>query len=246
VVVALVPARSGSKGVPGKNVADLAGFPLIAYSVRAGVLAEEIDRVIVTTDSEEIAELAVDHGAEAPFLRPAALAGDRALDIDYIRHALAWLAAEEAATPEMVVQLRPTTPLRQPERLDEAIAALRERPEATGLRSVHELGEPPQKMLGIEDGWLGGLFPHETRPDYFNLPRQALPPAYWPNGYVDVVLPRTIAQGDALYGDRVLAYVTEPVTEVDGPEDLRYLRFTVTESEHPLLARLRESMHGQR
>lgn len=246
MVVALVPARSGSKGVPGKNVADLAGFPLIAYSVRAGVLADEIDRVIVTTDSQEIADLAVSYGAEAPFLRPAGLAGDRALDIDYIRHALDWLAAEEGAQPAMVVQLRPTTPLREPERLDEAIRALRGRPEATGLRSVHELPEPPQKMLGIEDGWLGGLFPHETRPDYFNLPRQVFPPAYWPNGYVDVVLPETLERGSALYGDRVLAYVTEPVTEVDGPEDLRYLRFTVTESEHPLLARLRESMHGAR
>jgi CMP-N-acetylneuraminic acid synthetase len=247
VVVALVPARSGSKGVPGKNVADLAGFPLIAYSVRAGVLAEEIDRVIVTTDSPEIAEVAVDHGAEAPFLRPDELAGDRALDLGYIRHALEWLAEHEGAGPDMVVQLRPTTPLRDPARLDEAIRALRARPAATGLRSVHELPEPPQKMLGVEDGWLGGLFPHETRPDYYNLPRQAFPPAYWPNGYIDVVLPQTIALGDALYGDRVLAFITEPVTEVDGPEDLRYLRFTVSESEHPLLATLRESMpHGPR
>jgi CMP-N,N'-diacetyllegionaminic acid synthase len=242
MVVALVPARSGSKGVPGKNVADLAGFPLIAYSVRAGVLASEIDRVIVTTDARDIADVAVAHGAEAPFLRPEELAGDRAIDIDYIRHALGWLAEHEGAEPEMVVQLRPTTPLRDPGRLDEAIRALREHGDATGLRSVHELPEPPQKMLGIDDGWLTGLFPHETRPDYFNLPRQAFPAAYWPNGYVDVVLPETIAHGDALYGDRVLAFTTEPVTEVDGPEDLRYLRFTVSESEHPLLARLRESM----
>jgi CMP-N-acetylneuraminic acid synthetase len=228
VIVALVPARSGSKGVPGKNVADLAGLPLIAYSVRAGVLAQEIDRVIVTTDSREIADLAAGYGAEAPFLRPAELAGDQALDIDYIRHALDWLSEHEGVEPDMVVQLRPTTPLRDPARLDEAIRALRARPDATGLRSVQPLAEPPQKMLGIEDGFLTGLFPDDPRPEYFNLPRQAFPPAYLPNGYVDVVLPATIAGATNLYGDSMLAFITDPVTEVDGPEDLDYLRYQLS------------------
>jgi CMP-N,N'-diacetyllegionaminic acid synthase len=242
LVVGLVAARAGSKGVPGKNVADLDGLPLLAYSVAAGCLAAEVDRVIVTTDDAGMAELAVAHGAEAPFLRPAELSGDMSLDIDYVRHALGWLAEHEGAAPELVVQLRPTTPLRNPDVIDQAVRALRERTEATGLRSIHPLSEPPQKMLGIdEDGMLTGLFPHDTRPDYWNLPRQAFPPAHAANGYVDVIRPETVAAGDALYGDRVLAFVTEPVTEVDGPEDLDYLRFTVAAGEHPLVARLRRS-----
>ena len=99
--------------------------------------------------------------------------------------------------------------------------------------------------LGVTDGVLHGLFPHETRPDYYNLPRQAFPPAYWPNGYVDIVLPDTIEQGGGLYGSRVLAFVTDPVTEVDGSEELEFLRYQVRQADQPLLRRLQESLtHG--
>ena len=111
-VIALVPARSGSKGLPHKNLADLGGFPLLAYSVLAGLLAEAIDRVLVTSDAPELAEVGIRFGAEAPFLRPAALANDDSPDLGYVRHALDWLAEAEGTTPELVVQLRPTTPLR--------------------------------------------------------------------------------------------------------------------------------------
>jgi CMP-N,N'-diacetyllegionaminic acid synthase len=224
-VVALVPARGGSKGLPGKNVADLGGVPLMAYSVCAGLAATLVDRVLVTTDARELAELATGYGAEAPFLRPAELATDDANDLGYVRHALDWLAAEEGLRPELVLQLRPTTPLRDPGVVDDAIRALRGRDEATGLRSVHELAEPPQKMLGISDGWLTGLFPADDRPEYFNLPRQAFPSAYWPNGYVDVIRPETIEREGTLYGSRVLAFVTPRTIEIDGAEDLDHARW---------------------
>lgn len=239
-VIALVPARSGSKGVPNKNLAHLGGFPLIAWSVRAGIEAHSIDRVIVTTDSDEIAAVSRAFGAEAPFLRPPELARDDSLDIDYVRHALDWLAGNGGTAPELVLQLRPTTPLREPECIDEAVAAIRAHPEATGLRSVYQLAEPPQKMLGIGDGYLVGLFPHDDRPEYFNLPRQAFPPAYWPNGYVDVIRPSTLSEEETLYGSRVLAFVTPKAIEVDGPEELEYLRFALERESHPLLQLLRQ------
>jgi CMP-N,N'-diacetyllegionaminic acid synthase len=227
--------------VPGKNLADLGGLPLISYAIWAGLHASSIDRVIVTTDSEAIAQVAQDHGAEVPFLRPQRIAGDASLDIDYIRHALGWLVTEERLTPSLVVQLRPTTPLREPQVVDNAIDLIRRRPDATGLRSVHRLAEPPQKLLGIEAGWLTGLFPQDTRTEYFNLPRQAFPPAYSPNGYVDVVRPDTIHQGDTLYGSRVLAMITPAVVEVDGPEELEYLRYRVQRDGHPLQELLRQN-----
>jgi CMP-N-acetylneuraminic acid synthetase len=225
--------------VPGKNTADLAGHPLLAWSVAGGLAAQAVDRVLVTTDSEEIAELGRAHGAEAPFLRPAELSGDQAPDAAYVNHALEWLTREEGADVELVLQLRPTTPLRDPAEVDRAVEAIRSRPDATGLRSVHQLSEPPQKMLGLEDGWLGGLFPQEERAEYWNLPRQAFPPAYWPNGYVDIVRPEVCAAGDALYGARVLGHVTEPTVEVDGPDELDYLRYVVDRRGHPLLNQLR-------
>jgi CMP-N,N'-diacetyllegionaminic acid synthase len=244
-VIALIPARGGSKGLPGKNLADLGGFPLIALSVVAGLEARSIDRVIVTTDSEEIAEVARNHGAETPFLRPAELSDDSSLDVDYIRHAIDWLKTNEGAAPEFVVQLRPTTPLREPERVDEGVSALRARPDATGLRSVHLLAEPPQKMLGLDGGLLTGLFPDDPRPEYFNLPRQAFAPAYWPNGYVDVVRVLTVEQGDgALYGSRVLGFVTPPVVEIDGPDDLDYVRYQAERAGNPLLDLLRARAAG--
>lgn len=243
-VVGLVPARAGSRGVANKNLAELADFPLLAYSILAGLLARSIDRVIVTTDSEQIAALGRHHGAEVPFLRPPELAADDSLDIDYVRHALAWLEEHERTMPSLIVQLRPTTPLRDPAVLDQAVDAIDEAREATGLRSVHRLQEPPQKMLGIEDGWLTGLFPHDPRPDYFNLPRQAFPPAYWPNGYVDAIRPSTVVETGSLYGSRVLAQITPPVVEIDGPEELDYVRYRVDQAGHPLRDALARGSRG--
>ena len=219
-------------------MSDLGGHPLLAWSVAAGVLADSLDRVIVTTDSEEIAEMGRRYGGEVPFLRPPELATDDSTDADYVNHALDWLEREEGAQAELVVQLRPTSPLRDPAEIGRAVEALRGRGDASGLRSVHQLSEPPQKMLGLDDGWLGGLFPHEERAEYWNLPRQSFPPAYWPNGYVDAVRPEVCRTGDALYGERVLGFVTEPTVEVDGVDDLDYLRFVVERRGHPLLDHL--------
>ena len=229
--VAVIPARSGSKGVPKKNVKVLGGHPLIAYSIAAAKLCPDIERVIVSTDSPEIAEIARAYGAEIPFLRPAHLAQDTSTDLEVIIHALGWLAAHEGVQPALLVQLRPTTPLRDPAQLSAAIQVIRSHAEATSLRSVHELGEPPQKMMGIQDGWLVGLFPNDPRPEYYNLPRQLFPLAYHPNGYVDILRSRLV--GSSLYGPRTLAFVTSAAVEVVRPEDFEYLKYLI-EKGHPL------------
>src|SRR5262249_7126007 len=117
-VVAIVPARGGSKAIPRKNVRLLGGVPLIAYSIEAGLTARTVDRVIVSTDDEEIAAVARRFGAEVPFMRPAALAGDSTPDLPVFQHALDWLDAHEGYRPEIVVQLRPTSPLRPPDCVD--------------------------------------------------------------------------------------------------------------------------------
>ncbi len=144
-VLALIQARGGSKGVPGKNIRPLGGFPLIAWSVAACRLAETIDRVVLSTDSEEIAEVAKAYGVEVPFMRPAAFATDTATDFVVIKHALEWLRDNEGHVPDLVVQIRPTTPLRDPAVIDEAVAKLKASPQATGLRSVFEMPESAWK-----------------------------------------------------------------------------------------------------
>ncbi|HTY53459.1 MAG TPA: acylneuraminate cytidylyltransferase family protein [Methanomicrobiales archaeon] len=239
-VVAVIPARGGSKGVPGKNLRPVGGYPLIAYSIAAAELTPGIDRAIVSTDSPEIADIAGRFGGEVPFLRPGEFATDRSPDIGFVLHLTGWLKEHEGSEPEYVVNLRPTTPLRDPAVVDAAITAIRSRPDATSLRSVQPLPEPPQKMMGIRGGFLTGLFPDDPRPEYFNLPRQAFPPAYHPNGYVDIYLPMQAATG-SLHGPRILGHVTPTVTEIDTPEDMAFLEYTLGRSGHPLQDYLRET-----
>ena len=187
-VFAIIPARGGSKGVPKKNIRPLAGYPLIAYSIAAARLCSRIDRVIVSTDSEQIAELSRKYGAEVPFMRSPALAGNLSTDREFVIHALEWFGKNEAAVPDYLVHLRPTTPLRDPTLIDEAIAALMSDPEATSLRSGHEAPESPFKwFMRDEQGYFYGFNPDDPRPGYANLPRQIFPKVYIPDGYVDVL-----------------------------------------------------------
>lgn len=234
-VVALIPARAGSKGVPGKNMRVVGGIPLIAWSVAVARQVGAFGRVVVSTDGTEIADAARSFGAEVPFMRPPALAEDRSPDRDYIMHALDFLR-EEGREPSHIAILRPTTPVRAPEVLAAAVGAILAKPAATALRSVHELPEPPQKMMGIEDGWLTGLFPHDPRPEYYNLPRQTFPPAYHPNGYVDIVTRDWLRQSQTgIFGPRVLGFVTEHVIEVDRAGDFDLLEFQVARRRPQLL-----------
>ena len=113
-VLAIIPARGGSKGIPRKNIRPFAGYPLIAYSIAAGLQAKTVTRVIVTTDDDEIAEVARSYGAETPFLRPAELAQDLTTDLPVFQHALNWLASHEDYHPDVIVHLRPTSPVRPP------------------------------------------------------------------------------------------------------------------------------------
>jgi CMP-N-acetylneuraminic acid synthetase len=239
-VLAVIPARGGSKGVPGKNLRPVGGYPLIAYSIAAAELCPGIDRAIVSTDSHEIAAVARGFGAEVPFLRPAEFAGDRSPDIDFVVHLIKWLGEQEGIVPDYLVNLRPTTPLRDPALVDTAIGSIQSNGKATSLRSVHPLAEPPQKMMGITDGFLTGLFPGDPRPEYFNLPRQAFPPAYHPNGYVDIYLPRLVMETRALHGPRILGFVTPVTVEIDTPDDIAVLEYLMERSGHPLLEYLEE------
>lgn len=242
---ALIPARGGSKGVPRKNLMPLAGVPLLAWSIVAAKHCSAFSRVIVSTDDAEIAEVARRYGAEVPFMRPAELAQDRTPDRPYVVHALDELRAS-GEEPQAVAILRPTTPVRDPELLAEAVSAFFARGDATSLRAVHELPEPPQKMMGIENGFLCGLFPHDPRPEYFNLPRQTFPAAYQPNGYVDVVLTDVVrALEEGLFGPRCLAFPTPRAAEVDAIEDIEFLEFVVARGRPRLLDLLAQDQRDQ-
>lgn len=218
-VVGLIGARAGSKGIVGKNVREFEGHPLLAWSVAAGLLCPALDRVVLSTDGEQIAAVGRRYGADVPFLRPAEISGDGATDVEYVRHAIEELGLVDG---DLVVLLRPTTPVRDVAALARSVEELRGDDGATGLLSAHELPEPPQKMLRLENGYLVGFFPDDPRPEYFNLPRQAFPAAYHHNGYVDVLRVSTVMETGTLFGPRIRAFLTDFVLELDRPEDFDY------------------------
>lgn len=228
-VVALVPARAGSKGVPNKNVRLLGGHSLLAWSIAACLKSSSIDRVIVSTDSAEYAELAQKLGAEAPFLRPAAISGDRSTDYDFIVHALDWLAAEKGE-PDYLVHIRPTTPLRDPQLIDDAVAAFIAAPNATALRSVQKMPESAYKTFEIaEGGQLKRLGVDNTDLDSANNARQQFPDTYQANGYVDVLSTVFIRKAKLIHGDHVMPFITPTVVEVDTEDDFAHLEFQLTQ-----------------
>jgi N-acylneuraminate cytidylyltransferase len=219
----LIPARSGSKSIPRKNIRPFAGHPLIAYSIAAGLAAEMVSRVVVSTDDEEIAAVARRYGAETPFLRPAELSQDHTADLPVFQHALEWLAEHEDFRPEIVVQLRPTSPFRRVSHIDQAVYRLLERPEADSVRTVCTPFQNPFKMWRIgPDGLMQPLLGAEYSEPY-NMPRQLLPEVFWQTGYVDVAWADTILQKDSMTGDRILPLVIDPSEwiDIDSPDDWR-------------------------
>ena len=222
-VLALIPARGGSKGIPRKNLLPLAGKPMIAYSILQARVSRLVDRTIVSTDDEEIAEVSRQWGAEVPFLRPAEYAQDLSPDIDAFRHALEWLRDTEGWLPEVVVHLRPPGPVRRIDLVDRAIALLLDHPEADAVRSVRRALQTPYKMWRLaDDGAMEPLLRLPGVADCQSLPRQGLPEVYWQSGYVDVLRPRAVLEMGSMWGRRVLPFVVEePIFEIDYPEQVQ-------------------------
>lgn len=224
-IIAIIPARSGSKGVPHKNIRNLGGRPLLEWSIKACLRSKLINRVIVSTDSEEYVEIANNLGAESPFLRPPEISGDSSTDYEFVIHALDWLAAH-GGEPELLVHIRPTTPFRAPALIDDAIEAFRNETRATALRSVHEMSESAYKTFEIGPaGQLKLLGSESTALDSSNLARQQLPATYQANGYVDVLSTRFIRSHGLIHGEWVLPFITPTVVEVDTEDDFAHLEF---------------------
>lgn len=224
-VVAIIPARSGSKGIPRKNIRLFAGHPLIAYSIAAGLQSDTVTRVLVTTDDDEIAEIARSCGAETPFLRPAGLAGDLTLDLPVFQHALRWLAEHEDYHPDVVVHLRPTTPLRPPDLVDRAVHILLDHSEADSVRGLTPAHQNPFKMWLIE-GEEKPIHPLMTVPgidESYNAPRQTLPISYAHNGLIDIIRTATILKMNSMSGRIILPVLFDPWYDIDldTPEDWR-------------------------
>ena len=222
-IIALIPARGGSKGIPRKNIRSFAGYPLIAWSIAAGLQANSVSRVIVSTDDEEIAAVARQYGAETPFMRPYELAQDRTNDLPVFEHALKWLEDIEGYKPEIVVQLRPTSPIRPKDCVDAAVRILVENLDADSIRGVVPAGQNPHKMWRFNgyDKPLRPLLELEGISEPYNAPRQILPPVYWQTGHIDVIRTSTITRKHSLTGSVVYPLVIDAryTVDIDTPAD---------------------------
>jgi N-acylneuraminate cytidylyltransferase len=216
-ILALIPARGGSKGIPRKNIRLFAGYPLIAWSIAAAKQSELVTRVIVSTDVEEIAAVARECGAETPFLRPSELAQDDTTDLPVFEHAIQWLEENERYQPEIAVQLRPTSPIRPKNCVDNAVKILMEHADADCVRGVVPAGQNPHKMWRFagEGQPMKPLLEVEGIAEPYNAPRQILPPVYWQTGHIDAIRVSTIKQKKSLTGDVIYPLVIDPRYTVD-------------------------------
>lgn len=216
-ILAIIPARGGSKGIPRKNIRPFAGYPLIAWSIAAAKQSSLVTRIIVSTDDEEIASVAREWGAETPFLRPAKLAQDKTTDLPVFEHALKWLEEIEGYHPDVVVQLRPTSPIRPRTMVDEAVNVLLNHEDADCVRGVVPAAQNPFKMWRFngEEKPLSQLLEVPGIAEPYNAPRQVLPPVYWQTGHIDAIRASTIVNKKSLTGDIVYPLVIDPKFTVD-------------------------------
>ncbi len=228
-ILAIIPARSGSKSVPHKNIRLINGKPMLAYSIVHAKQSKYINRIILSTDSEEYAEIGRTYGAEVPFLRPEEYATDTALDIDVFYHCLTFLKEEENYVPDIVVQLRPTYPIRNVEDIDTMIEMLLQHPEADSVRSIAPAKEIPYKMW--KKGANGQIEPILTDiEEAYNRPRQELPKIYYQNACIDVVRAGVILEQRSMSGKVILGYEMEQNFDIDTEDEFakaeQFIRIT--------------------
>ncbi len=214
----VIPARGGSKGLPGKNLRELGGKPLIAWTIEAARGSRLLSRTIVSTDDPAIAEAARSFGAEVPFLRPPELARDDSDMLGALQHAVRWLESSQGVRPDLVVLLQPTSPLRGAREIDECARLVLE----TGADSAQTVAQDrrhPWHRFLLKDGRLSPLFPEA---EGFSR-RQEAPPVYFPTGAVYAVRTATLMKENSLRGGDHRGLVTsiESSVDIDEAWDLR-------------------------
>ena len=222
-VLAFIPARAGSKRVENKNIRLLNGKPLIGYTIEAARKSGHINRIVVSTDSEEIASVSKQFGAEVPFLRPEEISQSDSTEMQFFEHALDWFLKNENYEPELIVLLYPTSPFRKPETIDGAVEEMLRHPEADSIRSIRLCSEHPYKMWVIEDGCLKP-FVKGADPNIHTFSYQLLPTVYIQNASIYITRPSTIRNKKSPTGDIIVPFVMDEMESVDinTPLDFRF------------------------
>jgi len=236
-IVCIIPARSGSKGIPQKNIKSFHGHPLLAWSIAAARSTGCITRIIVSTDNDVYADVARRYGAEVPFLRPRHFSNDDSRDIDYLRHASFWFEQNEGYVPNYFVLLRPTTPARTPEVIESAIKTFQTNPESSSLRSMQISSTLPEKCYRLDEGG-------KPRPilsgHFMGIPRQNFKEAYIFNGYIDILRPPIFMESEDPYGLDIKSFITESTFDIDTLAEWEFQEYLIKKSPSPLLRYLHD------
>ena len=219
-IVAIIPARSGSKSIKNKNIISYKGKPLIYHSIKTALNSKYINKVIVSTDSKKYKKISMKFGAEVPFLRPKKYSSDSSIDYDYILHASKFLIKNKYY-PDLIVLLRPSTPNRKIHVVDKGIKFfLKNLKKYDSMRSVSEFSQPPQKLFMIDKNRLKGFFDEIITGEYHSLPRQKYPKTYLPNGYIDIFKPNFFLKNKLLHG-KICPFITKETLDIDYKKDLK-------------------------
>lgn len=215
-ILCLIPARSGSKGITHKNIKLFKGKPLIAWTIEQAQKCKYNLKIVVSTDSDEYRKIALELGAEVPFLRPNEIAQDLSTDIEFIKHAVDWLKLNQNYNPELILQLRPTSPLRKVEDINKSIEIfLQNKNSYDSLRSVVEIEKSPYKMYNIYNNVLTPLFAEINNiKEPINQCRQVLPTCYLHNGYIDI-LKTELLNKNTISGTKIYPFVMDDSETLD-------------------------------
>lgn len=223
-VLGVIGARSGSKSIPHKNIRLLLGKPLFLWIADAARASRFVDRLVISTDSEDYAKIAREQGIEVPFLRPPELAGDDVPDFDYLYHAAKWLLDNEGWKADIILRLPPTAPLCRPAHIDECVKLLLVDAKADSSRTITPVSKHPYKLWSVEGEYLKPFLAEDFTgfKDAHNMPRQSFPQAFQ---HVDVIALRwkTLMEDRLMAGKRVRFYEISKEDAVDVDSEIDFL-----------------------
>ena len=222
-IVALIPARSGSKGIKDKNIKKLAGIPLIGWAINSCKKSKLISKIIVSTDSIQYSKIAYKFGADQVIIRPKNISGDNSSDYEFVRHAINKIKFNF----DLIAHIRPTTPLREKGLIDRAIKIFNNE-KSDALRSVHEMSETAYKSFEIVGKNIKPLKFINFTLEKLNNPRQKFPNTYVGNGVIDIYKKKFILKNKKLYGNKVRAFITPYAFEIDNLNDFKIIKKIIT------------------
>ena len=222
-VLAIIPARGGSKGIPHKNIRNLAGKPLITYTIIAAKKSKLIDKIVVSTDDKKIAKISEACGIEVPFLRPKNISKDNSSTIEVVKHTLEFLRTNQDYIPDMIIVLQPTSPLRTTRLIDNAIEILR-KSKSSCVISVSKIKKHPFSAFWLKSGLLKPFKQNFTKYDR----RQKYPDLYFPTGAIYAFWDKTIKKYNSMYGPKIKPILVNiEDIDIDNPLDLFFAEMIV-------------------